>query len=111
MLVLKEFRDFAAKGSMVEMAVGVVFGIALGRVVSSIATDLIMPVVGSVLGGVSAKSLYIDLSNGGYATMEAAEAAGAPLLRYGQFLSSVLDLMIVCMVLFVIVRVANRIRA
>ena len=110
MSFIQEFKQFAMRGNVVDMAVGVVIGAAFGKIVSSLVQDVIMPPIGALLGGVSFKNLYIDLGNGGYATLEAAEKAGAPLIKYGAFINTVLDFVIVAFIIFMAIKVMNRLK-
>ena len=107
MSIVKEFKEFAMRGNVVDMAVGVIIGGAFGKIVTSLVQDVIMPPIGKLLGGVDFKSLYIDLGNGGYATLAEAEKAGAPIIKYGAFINSVIDFLIVALVIFVVVKVIN----
>ena len=104
----KEFRTFILRGNVMELAVAVVLGAAFGRVVTSLVEDLLMPPIGLALGGVDFKNLFVDLSGRGYATLAEAQAAGAPTLRYGAFLNTVINFLIVAFAIFVVVRQVNR---
>lgn len=106
---LREFREFAVKGNAVDMAVGIVIGAAFGNVVSSAVNDLIMPPLGLLLGGVDFRNLFVSLK-GDYATLAEAQAAGAPVLAYGSFAQTVLDLLIVAGAVFLVVKAINRAR-
>lgn len=106
---LREFREFAVKGNAVDMAVGIVIGAAFGKVVSSAVNDLIMPPLGLLLGGVDFRNLFVSLK-GDYATLAEAQAAGAPVLAYGSFAQTVLDLLIVAGAVFLVVKAINRAR-
>lgn len=107
---VKEFREFAIKGNMVDMAVGVVVGAAFAKVVDSLVKDILMPPLGALLGGVDFRHLYISLNGVDYANLAAAEKAGAPLLRYGAFVTALVDFAIVAFAIFVAVKVINRLR-
>ncbi len=109
--MLKEFRDFAMRGNVVDLAIGVIIGAAFGKIVSSLVTDVIMPPIGLILGNLDFSSLFIDLSGKGYATLAAAKAAGAPTLSYGLFINSVIDFLIVAFAIFIVVRQINRLVA
>jgi large conductance mechanosensitive channel len=109
--MFKEFRDFALRGNVLELAVAVVLGAAFGRVIASLVDDVLMPPLGLVLGGMDFRELFIDLSRGGYATLAAAQAAGAPVIRYGLFLNTVVAFLIVAFVIFLLVRQLNRLFA
>jgi large conductance mechanosensitive channel len=111
MSILSEFREFAIKGNMVDMAVGIIIGAAFGKVVDSLVKDVIMPPLGLLIGGVDFKHLYVNLGTTAYDSLEAAEKAGAPLLKYGAFISSLVDFLIVAWAIFIAVKAINRLRA
>jgi large conductance mechanosensitive channel len=104
----KEFRLFVLRGNVLELAVAVVLGAAFGRVVTSLVEDVLMPPIGLALGGVDFKNLYVDLSRAGYATLAEAQAAGAPTLRYGMFINTIVNFLIIAFTIFLIVRSINR---
>jgi large conductance mechanosensitive channel len=104
-----EFRKFIARGSVVELAVGIVIGAAFASVVNSFVNDVLMPPVGLVTGGVNFTELYIPLSDDVYATRAEAMAAGAPIISYGLFISSIIAFLIVAMAVFMLVKSYNRI--
>jgi large conductance mechanosensitive channel len=106
----KEFREFAMKGNVVDMAVGIVIGAAFGKIVTSLVEDIVMPPIGMLLGRVDFAKLYIDLSNKGYATLEEATKAGAPVIRYGQFINTCLNFFIVAFAIFLVIKQMNRMR-
>jgi large conductance mechanosensitive channel len=106
--MLKEFKTFAMRGNVIDLAVGVIIGGAFGRIVSSFVNDIIMPPIGVVLGKVDFSSLYINLSGKPYATLAAAKADSAPTLNYGLFLNNVVDFLIVAFVIFMMIRLINR---
>jgi len=108
--MLKEFREFAMKGNMVDMAVGIILGAAFGKIISSLVGDVIMPPIGLALGGADFSSLFINLGGTAYASLAEARKAGAPTLNYGVFLSTVIDFMIVAFVIFLLVKQMNRLR-
>ena len=105
--MLQEFKDFAMRGNVVDMAVGIVIGGAFGKIVSSFVADVIMPPIGMLMGGVDFGSLFINLSDVGYATLAAAETAGAPVIRYGSFINTVLDFVIIAFAIFMVVKGLN----
>jgi large conductance mechanosensitive channel len=109
--MLKEFRDFALRGNVLELAVAVVLGAAFGKVITSLVDDVLMPPLGLLLGGMDFRELFIDLSRGGYATLAAAQAAGAPVIRYGLFLNTIVAFLIVAFAIFLLVRQLNRLFA
>ncbi len=102
--MLKEFRDFAMRGNVVDLAVAVIIGAAFGAIVSSFVNDILMPPIGLLLGGVDFSNFFIDLSGTGYETLAAAQEAGVPTLNYGVFLNKVVDFLIVALAIFFVVR-------
>lgn len=110
MSIIQEFKAFAMRGNVVDLAVGVVIGGAFGKIVNSLVTDVVMPVVGSLVGGADFKHLYLNLGSETYASLEAAEKAGAPLLKYGAFINSVVDFTIIAFAIFMAVKVINRLK-
>jgi large conductance mechanosensitive channel len=108
--MLQEFKTFIVKGNVLDLAVGVIIGAAFGKIVNSAVNDLIMPVVGLVMGKVDFSNLFISLKGGSYPTVAAAKAAGVPTLNYGIFLNTALDFVIMAMVIFMIVKTANKLR-
>ena len=108
--MLKEFKEFAIKGSMLDMAFGIIIGAAFGKIVTSLVEDVIMPPIGLLLGRVDFASLYINLSGEQFASLEEAGAAGAPVIRYGMFLNHAISFLIVAFSVFMIVKVVNRLR-
>jgi large conductance mechanosensitive channel len=110
MSMIKEFRDFAMRGNVVDMAVGVILGAAFGKVVSSVVNDVLMPPIGKLVGNVDFSSLFVDLSGGGHASLEAAKAAGAATINYGLFINTMIDFVIVAFAIFLLVRTMNRLK-
>jgi large conductance mechanosensitive channel len=108
--MLKEFKEFALRGNVIDLAVGVIIGGAFGKIVTSLVNDIIMPPIGKVLGNVSFADLFIDLSGKGFATLADAKAAGAATINYGLFLNTVLDFVIVAFVVFLVIRQMNRMK-
>jgi large conductance mechanosensitive channel len=108
--VLKEFREFAVKGNVMDMAIGIIIGAAFGRIVASLVNDVLMPPIGLLLGKVDFANLFISLSGTAYSSLAAAKAAGAPTLNYGVFLNTVLEFLIVAFVVFLLVKQVNRLR-
>lgn len=109
--MLKEFKEFAMRGNVLDMAVGVIIGGAFGKIVSSMVSDILMPPLGLVLGKVDFSSLFIDLSGTGPASLAAAKQAGAPTINYGVFLQAMLDFLIVAFVIFMLIKQVNRLVA
>jgi large conductance mechanosensitive channel len=106
--VLKEFKEFAMRGNVMDLAVAVIIGAAFGKIVSSLVEDVIMPPIGQLLGHVNFSGLFINLSGKTYETLEAAKAAGASTLNYGIFLNSVINFLIVAFAVFLVVHQVNR---
>lgn len=108
--MLQEFKTFIMKGNVLDLAVGVIIGAAFGKIVDSAVNDLIMPIVGLFMGKVDFSNLFISLKGGEYATVAAAKEAGVPTLNYGLFINTTLDFLIMALVIFMIVRYANKLR-
>jgi large conductance mechanosensitive channel len=106
----KEFKEFALRGNMVDLAVGLVVGAAFGKIVTSFVNDVLMPPIGLLLGRVDFTNLLIDLSGQGYTTLADAQAAGAATINYGLFVNTVLDFIIVAFFIFLLVRQVNRMK-
>lgn len=108
--MLKEFREFALKGNVVDLAIGVIIGAAFGQIVNSLVKDVLMPPIGKVMGGVDFSSLFVVLGPGEYPSLKAAEDAGAATINYGVFLNTVINFLIVATVLFFVVRAMNALK-
>ena len=108
--MLKEFRDFVARGNVVDLAVAVVIGAAFGKIIDSLVKDIIMPPIGMVLGKVDFANLFIDLSGQNYATLADAQAAGAPTINYGAFINTIISFMIVAFAIFMVLKQIDRYR-
>ena len=106
--MLKEFKEFAMRGSVVDLAVGVIIGAAFGKMVSSLVEDVMMPPIGRLLGHVDFSGLFINLREKSYETLAAAKAAGAPTLNYGLFLNAIINFLIVAFCVFLVVQQVNR---
>ena len=106
--MLKEFKEFAMRGNVLDMAVGIIIGAAFGKIISSLVNDVIMPPIGLLLGNVDFSNLFINLSGQPYASLAAAKAAGAPVVAIGVFLNSIFDFLIVAFVIFLLIRQVNR---
>ena len=109
--MLKEFKEFAVKGNVMNLAVGVVIGAAFGKIVTSFVTDVLMPPIGRVLGKADFSNLFIDLSGQHHASLAEAKAAGAATINYGLFANTVMDFLIVAFAVFLLVRQVNKLRA
>ena len=108
--MFKEFKEFAMKGNVVDLAVGLILGASFGSIVTSLVNDIIMPPIGLLLGKVNFSSLFINLSSTAYTSLENAKAAGAPTINYGLFINTILNFLIVAMAMFFIIRAINRLR-
>jgi large conductance mechanosensitive channel len=106
--MLKEFKEFAMKGNVVDLAVGVVIGAAFGAIVSSLVSDIIMPPIGWIMGGIDFSNYYINLSQSAFSSLAEAQKAGAPTINYGVFLNKVINFLIVAFAIFVVVKQINR---
>ncbi|MBO7083908.1 MAG: large conductance mechanosensitive channel protein MscL [Bacteroidales bacterium] len=105
----KEFKEFAVKGNVMDMAVGVIIGGAFGKIVSSLVNDIIMPLVGKVVGNVSFTDLFINLSNDTkYETLKAAQEAGVSVFAYGQFIQNIIDFLIIALCIFLMIKAINK---
>ena len=109
--MLQEFKAFVMRGSVVDLAVGVIIGAGFGKIVTSLTNDLILPVVGLAMGKVDFSNLFINLGDGDFATLKAATDAGAPVLKYGVFANTILDFIILAFIIFMMVRAMNRMKA
>jgi large conductance mechanosensitive channel len=107
---LGEFREFAMKGNVLDLAIGVIIGTSFGKIVSSLVNDVIMPPLGKLLGNMDFSSMFIDLSGKGYATLADAKAAGAATINYGVFINTVIDFLIVALAIFLMVRQINQLK-
>jgi large conductance mechanosensitive channel len=108
--MLKEFREFAMKGSVVDLAIGVIIGAAFGKIVDSLVNDIIMPPIGRALGGVDFTNMFVALSGGEFPTLKAAKDAGAATINYGVFINTVVNFLIVALCLFAVVKAMNSMR-
>ena len=106
--MLKEFRDFAMRGNVIDMAVGIVIGVAFGAIVNSLVSDIIMPPIGLLLGAVDFSDLFINLSGTPYASLAEAKEAGAPIIAYGSFINTVINFLIIAFAIFLLIKQINR---
>jgi large conductance mechanosensitive channel len=106
--MLKEFKEFAMRGNVLDMAIGIIIGAAFGKIISSLVNDVLMPPIGLLLGKVDFSSLFIDLSGQSPPSLAAAKAAGAATINYGVFLNTILDFVIVAFAIFLLIRQVNR---
>ncbi len=109
--MLQEFKAFVMRGNVVDLAVGVIIGAAFGKIVTSLTNDLILPVVGLVMGKVDFSNLFVNLGDGDFATLKEATDAGAPVLKYGVFTNTILDFIILAFIIFMMIRAMNRMKA
>ena len=110
MSLMSEFREFAVKGNMLELAIGVIIGGAFNKIVTSLVNDIIMPPIGLVLGQVDFSNRFLNLSGQHFHSLADAKASGAPTLNYGAFFNSVLDFFLVALTVFIVVKQINRLR-
>jgi large conductance mechanosensitive channel len=106
----KEFKEFAMRGSVLDMAVGIIIGAAFGKIVASFVADVLMPPLGLLIGKVDFSSLFLNLSGKSYDTLAAAKAAGAPTLNYGVFLDACINFLIVAFAIFLLVKAVNKLK-
>jgi large conductance mechanosensitive channel len=110
MAMIKEFREFASRGNVVDLAVGVILGAAFGKIITSFVNDIVMPPIGMIIGRIDFKSLFVSLNGQHYAALADAQKAAAPTINYGMFLNTVLEFLIVAFVIFLMVRQLNRLK-
>jgi large conductance mechanosensitive channel len=109
--MLKEFKEFAMRGSMLDLAIGIIIGGAFGKIVTSLVNDVIMPPIGLLLGRVNFADLFVSLTGVQFASLADAQAAGAPTINYGLFLNTIVDFVLVALVIFLLVKQINRLAA
>ena len=106
---IKEFKEFAVKGNVMDMAVGVIIGGAFGKIVTSLVNDVLMPVISTVTGGIDFTNLFVNLSDDTkYATLKAAQEAGASVFAYGQFIQNIIDFIIIAFCIFLMIKGMNK---
>ena len=108
--MFKEFKEFAMRGNVLDMAIGIILGAAFGKIVSSLVNDILMPPIGLVLGRVDFSNLFLDLSGGHHASVTEAKAAGAATINYGLFLNTIIDFVFVSFAVFLLVKQINRLK-
>lgn len=106
--MINEFKTFIMRGNVLDLAVGIIIGVAFGAIVSSFVDDIISPIIGLALGGVDFSNVFINLSGGSYATLAEAQAAGAATINIGLFINAIINFLIVSFVLFLIIKAFNR---
>ena len=107
---ISEFKEFAMKGNVMDMAVGVIIGGAFGKIVTSLVSDVLMPLIGKATGGVSFTDLFVNLGDGEYKTLAEAQEAGAAVLAYGQFIQNILDFIIIAFCIFLMIKGMNKMK-
>ncbi|MEE3444733.1 MAG: large conductance mechanosensitive channel protein MscL [Prevotella sp.] len=107
---ISEFKEFAMKGNVMDMAVGVIIGGAFGKIVTSLVNDVLMPVISLSTGGIDFTDLFVNLGEGNYATLAAAKEAGAAVLAYGQFIQNVIDFIIIAFCIFLMIKAMNKLK-
>lgn len=108
MSLAEDFKKFAMRGNVIDMAVGVIIGGAFGKIVTSVVNDIFMPPLGMLMGNVDFSNLFISLNGKEYATLEAAKKSGAPVLAYGSFMNTVIDFLILAFIIFMMIRQINK---
>jgi large conductance mechanosensitive channel len=106
--MLKEFKEFAMRGNVIDLAVGIIIGAAFGKIVSSMVSDVLMPPIGVLLGNIDFSNLFINLSKETYVSLDAAKKAGAATINYGLFINTIIDFVIVAFCIFILVKQMNR---
>ena len=106
----KEFKEFAMKGNVIDLAIGVIIGGAFGKIVTSLVNDIIMPVVGSLVGKVDFSNLYINLSGQQFNSLQEAQAAGAATINYGLFLNNLINFLIIAFSIFIAIKQINKLK-
>ncbi len=106
--MLNEFKQFIARGNVIDLAVGIIMGAAFTGIVSSLVKDILMPPIGKIMGGIDFSNFFVNLSDGSYATLKAAQEAGAATINYGIFLNQVINFLIVAFAVFILVKQVNR---
>ena len=108
--MFKEFKEFAMKGNVLDMAVGIIIGAAFGKIITSFVSDILMPPLGLLLGKMDFSSMFINLSGQSYPTIAAAKAAGAATLNYGMFINTIFDFLIVAFAIFLLIQQVNKMK-
>ncbi|MCL7463775.1 large conductance mechanosensitive channel protein MscL [Phaeovulum sp. NW3] len=108
--MINEFKNFIAKGNVMDMAVGIIIGAAFTAIVTSLVSDLINPIIGLVTGGMDFSNLFVNLGEGDFTSLAAAREAGAPVFAYGAFITAVINFLIIAFVVFLLVKMVNRIK-
>lgn len=109
--MLKEFRDFVARGNVMDLAVAVIIGAAFGRIITALVEGILMPPIGLLVGGVDFSNLFITLDGTAPASLAAAQEAGVPVIAYGQFINEIISFLIIALAVFLVVKQVNRIKS
>ena len=109
--MFKEFKEFAMRGNVLDMAVGIIIGGAFGKIITSFVGDILMPPVGMLIGKVDLSNMFLNLGDGTFTKLAEAKAAGVPTINYGLFLNTMIDFMIVAFAIFLLIRQVNRFKA
>ena len=110
MKILEDFKEFAIRGNMIDMAVGIIIGVAFGKIISSLVSDILMPPIGLLLGKMDFSNLFINLSGGDYSSLAAAKEAGISTINYGLFLNHIIDFIIVAFVIFILIHQITKLK-
>ena len=105
-----DFKEFIMRGNVIDMAVGIIIGGAFGKIVSSFVSDIVVPPIGLLLAGVDFKDMYVNLTDASYASLADAEAAGAPVIKYGLFINNCIDFLIIALVIFLVLRALMKLK-
>ena len=108
--MINEFKDFIAKGNVMDMAVGIIIGAAFTAIVTSLVADLINPIIGLITGGIDFSNLFVNLGDGEFASLSAARDAGAAVFAYGSFLTAIINFLIIAFVVFLLVKMVNKVK-
>ncbi len=108
--IVKEFKEFAMQGNVIDLAVGIIIGAEFGKIVNSLVNDVLMPPLGKIMGGVNFTDLNISLDGNAYKTLAAAKEAGAPVIGYGSFLQASLNFVIVAFCIFIMIKAVNKMK-
>jgi len=109
-MMLKEFKEFAMRGNVLDMAIGIIIGGAFGKIISSLVGDVLMPPIGRLMGNLDFSNLFVALNGQVYDSLKAAKDAGAPTINYGLFINTVIDFVIIAFVIFMLVKQMNRLK-
>ena len=107
---INDFKEFALRGNVMDMAIGIVIGLAFGKIVTSLVSDIIMPPIGLLMGNLDFSNLFWNISGTSYDSLEAAISAGAPIIKYGMFINTIIDFVIVALVVFFIIRLMSNLK-